>query len=81
MNNAALTAICDTAARAHDQVSGYAFTLTFTREFTAGLLVGLTHADTIGFCRAADGDEWVASVNRANAAGKVNYRVIKWSVR
>jgi hypothetical protein len=60
--------------------SAYPYTLTFTREFTTGTLKGLTHDDTIGFCRAQHADEWVASVNAANAKGKVDYKVIKWSV-
>lgn len=57
----------------------YPFTLEFTREFTSGHLVGLTHDDEIGFCRASDGDEWISSVNQQNAAGKLNYRVTKWT--
>ncbi len=77
MNNAALTALREIATK----TTSYPFTLAFTREFTDGNLVGLTHDDTIGFCRASDADEWVSSVNRANKSGKVNYRVIKWSVR
>ena len=76
MNNATLSALRDLAAK-----SAYPFTLAFTREFTAGTLAGLTHNDTIGFCRALDAEEWVSSVNRAHAKGKLEYRVIKWSVR
>ena len=76
MNNAAMTAIRAIATKSVT----YAYTLAFTREFTSGTLAGLTHDDIIGFCRAADADEWVTSVNAANARGKVDYRVIKWSV-
>ena len=56
MNNAALAAIRDIATRA----MAYPFTLSFTREFTTGTLAGLTHDDSLGFCRAADADEWIA---------------------
>lgn len=62
------------------QASCYPFTLRFTREFTSGTLQGLTHADQVGFCTRADCDEWVSVVNQKNAAGKVDYRVISWSV-
>jgi hypothetical protein len=77
MNNAALTAIREIGTKS----TAYPFTLDFTREFTAGTLVGLTHEDTIGFCHGSDADEWVSSVNRANKAGKVDYKVIRWCVR
>lgn len=77
MNNASLTAVRAIATKS----VAYPFTLAFTREFTRGNLEGLTHEDNVGFCRAADADEWVASVNAANACGKIDYRVIKWSVR
>jgi hypothetical protein len=75
MNNAALAALRGIATK-----SPYPFTLVFTREFTKGTLVGLTHDDKCGFCSRLDAEEWVASVNRANAKGKVEYRVVKWSV-
>lgn len=58
----------------------YRFMLHFTRLFTAGNLKGLTHDDSIGFCRAVDGDEWVSEVNAANAKGKVDYKVVSWRV-
>jgi hypothetical protein len=73
VNNAALKAFRALAGK-----PGYPYQLTFTREFTKGSLMGLTHEDTVGFCTEADAEEWVAAVNRNNAAGKVNYRVIKW---
>ena len=38
----------------------YPFTLIFTREFTEGALVGLTHDDSIGFCSKFDAEEWVS---------------------
>lgn len=76
MNNAVLKAIRDIAIK-----SPYPFTLVFTREFTTGILVGLTHDDKCGFCTALDAEEWVSSVNRGNAKGKVEYRVIKWTVQ
>jgi hypothetical protein len=75
MNTAQLKGLRDMATK-----NPYPFTLSFTREFTAGTLAGLTHDDSIGFCRASDGDEWVSSVNRANKDGKIDYKVIKWSV-
>jgi len=59
----------------------YSHALVFTREFTSGSFVGMTHDDQIGFCSLFDAEEWVSSVNRANKAGKVNYRVTKWVVR
>jgi hypothetical protein len=77
MNNAALAAIRDIASK----TTSYPFTLAFTREFTKGTLIGLTHEDVLGFCNALDAEEWVASINRKNKAGKVDYRVIKWVVR
>jgi hypothetical protein len=76
MNNAQLAALRDMASK-----PSYPFTLSFTREFTRGTFAGSTHQDSLGFCRAADADEWVSSVNRAHAAGRCDYRVISWSVR
>ncbi|MGA7121198.1 MAG: hypothetical protein WBY94_13925 [Polyangiaceae bacterium] len=75
MNNAALAAIRDIAAKA-----AYPYTLSFTREFTSGTLAGLTHDDKLGFCAAPDAEEWVSSVNGANRAGKLEYKVIAWKV-
>ena len=75
MNNAALAGF-----RALSASVVYPVTLAFTREFTKGTLVGMTHDDTIGFCSVFDAEEWVSSVNAANRKGKVEYRVIKWSV-
>jgi hypothetical protein len=77
MNTAQLSALRSLASRSVT----YPVTLRFTREFTRGTLVGLTHDDAIGFCRASDADEWVSSVNRANRAGKVDYKVIRWSTK
>jgi hypothetical protein len=76
MNNAQLAALRDLQS-----TSSYQFKLSFTREFTSGTLVGLTHDDSIGFCTRLDAEEWVSSISRQNAAGKLNYRVVKWSVR
>jgi len=58
----------------------YPVKLKFTREFTKGALSGIKHEDSMGFCKELDAEEWVSSVNRSNAAGKCEYRVIKWSV-
>jgi len=77
MNNAMLSALRDLGTKS----VGYEFTLHFTREFTSGMLVGLTHDDKIGFCEASSAHEWVSSVNRANAKGKLDYKVIKFAVR
>jgi hypothetical protein len=62
-----------------NQLKHYAVHMYFTCEFTCGSLAGMTHDDQIGFCNRADADEWVAAVNRANAKGKVDYRVINWT--
>ena len=55
--------------------------LSFVREFTAGNLAGLTHEDVIGFCSEAAATEWVSTINQKNAHGKVDYRIVKWTVR
>ena len=71
--NAALQAFRAMAAKAH----GYTHTLHFTRRFTSGTLVGLTHDDQLGFCNEADAHEWVATIN---ASKKLSYRVESWKV-
>ena len=76
MNTAQTKALREIATR----TTPYAFTLHFTREFTRGNLVGLTHIDSIGFCRSADCDEWVSIINQKNAAGTIDYKVISWRV-
>ena len=76
MNNAALKAVREIATKS----TPYPFTLTFTREFTSGSLVGLTHDDHLGFCREADAHEWVSSVNQANKRGTLDYKVIAFAV-
>jgi hypothetical protein len=64
----------------HTSNHGYSHTLHFTREFTSGCLVGMTHEDEIGFCSSVDCDEWVSAVNRNNKAGKVDYKVVSWRI-
>lgn len=76
MNNATIKALREMGTGS----TGYSHTLVFTREFTKGTLVGLTHEDSIGFCSATACNEWVSAVNRANKAGKVDYKVISWKV-
>jgi hypothetical protein len=56
---------------------GYTHTLRFTRLFTSGHLEGLTHDDVMGFCSAADCDEWVATIN---ASKKLSYRIVSWTI-
>lgn len=74
MNNAQLQGLRNLAARN----GGYPVRLAFTREFTRGNLVGLTHEDSMGFCKALDAEEWVSAINSANARGKVDYKIISW---
>ena len=77
---------CETGkARAAEQevrplAQGYAHVLRFTRLFTSGTLTGMTHEDSIPFCTALDAEEWVAGVNRNNAKGSVNYKVVSWNL-
>jgi hypothetical protein len=77
MNNAAATALRDLK---YPTVRSGWIALSFVREFTSGNLVGLTHEDTIGFCSEAAASEWVSTINRKNAAGGVDYRIVKWTV-
>lgn len=58
----------------------YPFTLQFTREFTKGTLLGLTHDDSLGFCVELDAEEWVSAVNANNRKGSVDYKVVSWKV-
>lgn len=74
MNNAQLTGLRNLTT------NPYPVKLTFTREFTKGALKGIVHQDSMGFCKELDAEEWVSSINRGNEAGKVEYRVTKWSV-
>jgi hypothetical protein len=77
MNNAAVTALRDIK---YPTVRYGWIALAFTREFTSGTLAGLTHSDSIGFCSEAAAAEWVSTINRKNAAGEVDYKIVKWSV-
>ena len=77
MNQAQLQGMRNLAAT--KQV-GYSHDLRFTRRFTSGTLVGMTHEDHIPFCSMLDAEEGVSSVNQANAKGKLNYRVETWKV-
>lgn len=78
MNNAALTAL---RSMKYPTVRPGWISLSFVREFTAGNLAGLTHEDVIGFCSDAAATEWVSTINQRNARGKVDYRIVKWTVR
>jgi uroporphyrinogen-III synthase len=50
--------------------------LSFVREFTSGNLLGVMHADCIGFCSKDAAEEWVSTINRKNAAGEVDYKIV-----
>jgi hypothetical protein len=77
MNNAAVTAL---RSLKYPTVRAGWVTLSFVREFTSGNLVGLTHEDQIGFCSEAASSEWVSTINRKNASGEVDYKIVKWTV-
>jgi hypothetical protein len=77
MTGAALKAVREMAMV---RASVYPFTLRFTREFTAGVMTGGTHDDSIGFCKEADGIEWVSVINQKNKAGKLDYKVVAWRI-
>jgi hypothetical protein len=52
--------------------------LSFVREFTSGNLLGVMHADCIGFCSEAAAAEWVSTINRKNDNGEIDYKIVSW---
>ena len=56
-------------------------TLHFTRLFTQGTLIGLTHRDKITFPDTAHAEDWLGSIKRAHQKGKLDYRVIESEIK
>ncbi len=59
---------------------GYPFNLVFTRLFTSGSLSGLTHDDNLPCMTRKACTDWVESINRQNTQGKLNYKVVSYTI-
>jgi hypothetical protein len=47
----------------------------FTRTFTRGNLIGLTHRDSIKHVSRERAEAWLAGVNANSEAGRLDYRI------
>lgn len=54
----------------------YPYLLIFTRSWTSGNLAGLTSDDCLPVVRQEDGQEWLDAINKQEAKGSLNYRVV-----
>lgn len=53
------------------------YVLRFQRTFTSGVLAGISMADSMRFTDAGRARTWIAGINRNNAAGTVDYKVVQ----
>lgn len=53
---------------------------TFTKKFTSGVLVGLTHTSTISFVSREAANEWQTGVQANIQAGKLNYALVEFGI-
>jgi hypothetical protein len=52
-------------------------TLTFTKEFIKGLLIGLTYDETMTFVSAERAEKWLENIAKSKT---VNYRIIHFRI-
>lgn len=66
----------DAAERSYKAHSPEAVRATFVKSFTAGTFKGMTATDGMAFVSEQAAQDWRDGVNRNNARGMVDYRVI-----